>query len=219
MVFGETEGCGDVVCHFLTVTSEHDGAGNTEGLQGGDGLSTVGLDLVIDDDMTRIFPINGYMDDGTHMMAVVPLGTDGIHHLRVSYADNLIPYPCTDAVTSDLLDIRNRTAVRRLIREGITQGGTDGMGGKVLNVSGEMQELMLIARIRVYRFDGELTMGEGAGFVEDNGIDLRKDIHVVRTLDEDTLAGSTTDATEEGKGHADNEGTGTTHHQEHQSPV
>ncbi len=68
---------------------------------------------------------------------------------------------------------------------------------------------------RVYRFDGKLTVSESAGLIEDHGIDLREDIHIVRTLNKDTLAGGAADATEEGEGYADDEGTGATHHQEH----
>ena len=235
MVFRETEGGGDMVCHLFAVTCKHDGLGDTQGLQGGDGLSTVGLNLVIDDDMTRIFPINGYMDDGTHMMAVVPLGTDAVHHLRITHADNLIPYLRTDTVTGNLLDIRDRTTVRRLIRKGITQGCTDGMGGEVLDMRCKVKEFFFFRSILIPHssfliprtitgrimnsLNSKLSMCQRAGLIEYHGIDLRQDIHVVRTLDEDTLLRGTTDATKEREGHTDDKGTGATYHQEHQSPV
>ena len=172
MVFRETEGLGDVCSHLLTIASEHNGTGDAKGFQGVDGLSTVGLDLVVDDDMTRILPINGHMDNCTYMMAVMPLRADGFHHLRIAHADDLIPYPRTDTVTSYLLDIRHLTTIGSLIWEGIAQGCADRMGGEVLNVSCKVQELTLVAGVRVYRFDGKLTMGEGASLVENHSIDL-----------------------------------------------
>ena len=72
------------------------------------------------------------------MMAVMPLGTNAVHHLRIAHADYLIPYARTDAVTSNLLDLGNLTAIRRLIREGIAQGGANGMGREVLDMSSHM---------------------------------------------------------------------------------
>ena len=72
------------------------------------------------------------------MMAVVPFGTHCVHHLRIAHADNLIPYPCTDTMTCNFLDIANLTTICGLIREGIAQGSANGMRGEVLNMSSEM---------------------------------------------------------------------------------
>ena len=69
------------------------------------------------------------MDDGAHMVAVVPFHTYGVHHLRITHADDGIAYLRTDAMTCDLLDIAHLTAIGGLIREGVAQGGSDGMGG------------------------------------------------------------------------------------------
>ena len=99
-----------------------------------DGIGTVGLDLVVDHDMTGILTIDGYVDDSSHMVAVVPLGTNGIHHLRVSYAYYFLTHFGTDTVTGNLLHIRDLTTVCRLVREGVAQGGTDGVGGEVLHM-------------------------------------------------------------------------------------
>ena len=62
MVFRELKGLRHVVGHFLPVASEHDGLLHTKRLELGDSLSTVGLDLIVDDDMTRILPIDGYVN-------------------------------------------------------------------------------------------------------------------------------------------------------------
>ena len=71
----------------------------------------------------------------------------------------------------------------------------------------------------MHRLDGELPMGERARLIEDHSIHLRQDVHEVGTLHEDTLAGSASDATEEGQGHTDDEGTGTGDHEEHQGTI
>ena len=129
---------GDMISHFLTITSKHDGTSDAKLLELRDGFCAVRLDLVVDDDMARIFTINGYMNDSTHMMAVVPFCTYGIHHLRITHTDNLIPYPGTDAMTSDLLNITDDTAIGSLIREGITQGCPNRMGREMLDMGSKM---------------------------------------------------------------------------------
>ena len=44
-------------------------------------------------------------------------------------------------MTGDFLDIRDRTAVGSLVGEGVTQCRADGMGGEVLDVSSEVEEI------------------------------------------------------------------------------
>ena len=137
---------GDMISHFLTITSKHDGTSDAKLLELGNGLSTVGLDLVVDDDMACIFTIDGYMNDsaGIGMMsmsalrAVVPFCTYVIHHLRVANADHLIPYPGADAMTCFLLNITDYAAIGSLIREGVTQGCANGMGREVFDMGSKM---------------------------------------------------------------------------------
>ena len=78
---------------------------------------------------------------------------------------------------------------------------------------------MLITSIRVDGLNGELTISKRAGLVEDHGINLSKDIHIVGTLDEDSLARGATNTTKEREGHADDKGTGARDHEEHQGPI
>ena len=138
MVFREMEFVGDMISHFLTIASKHDGTSDAQFLELGDGLSAVRLNLVVDNDMTCIFTINGYMDDGTNMMAVVPFCAYGIHHLCIAHTDHLIPYPCTDTMTCDLLDLTDDAAIGSLIREGITQGCANGMGREVFDMGSKV---------------------------------------------------------------------------------
>ena len=66
---------------------------------------------------------------------------------------------------------------------------------------------------------GKLSVGECAGLVEHHGIHLCQYVHKVGTFDKDASARSTADASEEGQGHADYEGTRTRYHQEHQGTI
>ena len=121
-----------MIGHFLTIASEHNGTSYSQLLQTSNSLGSVILDLIVDNDMACIFAIDSHMDNGTHMMAIMPLRTNSIHHLRIAHTDNALLTRVshadlgTDAMTCDLLDIRDLTAIRRLIWEGITQGSANG---------------------------------------------------------------------------------------------
>ena len=107
-------------------------------MQAQNGLSTIGLDFIVDNDMTRIHAIDSYMDDGTHVMTVVPTSANTVHHLRITYTYHLIANTGTDAFACHLLDIADLTTVGSLVRKGIAQSCTDGMRRKVFDVSSEM---------------------------------------------------------------------------------
>ena len=208
-----------MVGNFLAIASEHDGLRNAKCLQLNNGLRTVGLDLVVDNNMACILTINRHMDDSTDVMTVVPLRPNGIHHLRVAHADDFVPYPRTDTMTRNLLDIADMTTIRRLIRKGITQGSANGMGREMLDMSSEMEQLVFVVGVRVYSLNSELSMREGARLVEDHGIDLGKNIHIVGTLDEDSFARSTTYASKECERDADDKSARTRNHEEHQGTI
>ena len=105
MIFVEGKLLSHVTPYFFTVTCQHNCFLDTQLLELGDGIDTVVLDLVVDDDVSCIFPVDGYMYDGTHMMAVMPLGSDGIHHLRITYTDDVVAHLGTDTMTCNLLHI------------------------------------------------------------------------------------------------------------------
>ena len=208
-----------MVGHLLAVASKHDGLLHPQRLKSGNGLSTVRLDLVVDDNMAGILTVDGDVDDGANVMAVMPLGANSVHHLCITDADDLIPYPCTDAVTCNLLNISNLTAIGSLIRKGIAQSRTNGVSGEVLNMSCEMEQLMFITSVRMNSLNSKLTMCQRTRLIEDNGIHLRKHIHIIGTLDKDSFARGTAYAPKEGKGHADDESTGTRNDEEHQGTI
>ena len=78
------------------------------------------------------------MNDGAKMVAVVPMGAYGIHHLRIAHTDDIGAYLRTDTVTCYLLDIAHLTAIGSFIWEGIAQGSAYGVGGEMLYMSGEV---------------------------------------------------------------------------------
>ena len=147
--------------------------------------------------MTRIRAIDSHMDDSTYVVAVVPTGTDAVHHLRISHTYHFVANAGTDALASHLLDIGDLTAVGSLVGEGVAQGRTDGMGREVFDMSGQVEQLVFVAGVGMDGLDGKLAMREGARLVEHDGIDLCQDIDIVGTLDQNTLTRGTANAAKE----------------------
>ena len=88
-------------------------------------------------------------------MAVVPMGTNGIHELCVANSYDLIRYMSDNAFACHLFDIADLTTVGSLIGESIAQRSTNGMGREVFDMGSEMQEVMFVAGIRVNSSDGK----------------------------------------------------------------
>ena len=93
------------------------------------------------------------------------------------------------------------------------------MGGEMFDMGSEVKQLMFVAGVRMNSLNGKLAMRKRACLIEDHSIDLSQDIHIVGTLDEDTLTRSTTNTTKERKRHANNKSTGTRDNKEHQGPI
>ena len=125
----------------------------------------------------------------------------------------------TVPVSCYFLDIGDAAAVGGLVGEGVAQRGSYGMGGEMLYVGGEMEQLVLVNMVGMDGRDGKLSVGERARLVEDHGAELGEHIHVIGPLDEDALTRGSSDAAEEGERHADDEGARTTDHEEHQGAV
>ena len=176
--------------HLLAVASQHHGLFHTQLLQLQDGIGTVGLHLIVNDDMTSIGAIDGYMDDGTMitMFAVVPLSTHQIHHLRITHNDHLLTHLGADALTRDLLHIAHNTSVGSFFWEGIAQGGTNRMRGGMLHMGRQMQQLVFAADVRMHSLNGKATLSQCACLVKYHGVDLRQNIQVVGTFHQDTLS-------------------------------
>ena len=152
-------------------------------------------------------------------MAVVPLRSNAFHHLRVAYTYHLIPNLSTDTMTCDLLHIAHDTTIRSLIRESIPQCGSYRMSGEMLYMGSKMKKLMLITSIRMYGRHSELSVCQRTSLVKYHHRHLRQHVHIVGSLDEDSLARGSSDTAKERQRHTDDQGTGTTDHEEHQRPI
>ena len=160
------------------------------------------------------------MDDGAHVVAaVVPAGTHGVHHLRVAHTHHTAFHPGADALARHLFHVGYATAVGGLVGEGVSQGSTYRVVGVVLHMGCQMQQLLLVAQVGVYRHDGETAVGQRAGLVEHHGIYLAEQVDIVGTFYQDAFARRAADAPEERERHADHQRTRTADHQEHEGTV
>ena len=78
---------------------------------------------------------------------------------------------------------------------------------------------MLVNDVRMNHLHGKLSVRKRSRLIEHHRSHLRQCIHIVRTLDENTLARRSANSTEEGKWYADNQGARTRHHEEHQGAI
>ena len=146
---------------------------------------------VVDHNMSRILAINGDVDDGSHLVAVVPLGTDVFHHLLVAHANHLAVHFGTDTLSCNFLYIGHLAAIRCFLREGSPQGCADRVGSEMFSMSRQMQQDLLLVRIfanmHIICFmgwkvwagtismdscHGKLSVGQSSGLVEHNGSHL-----------------------------------------------
>ena len=129
---------GNIFSHFSAVTRQHYRFLYSQFFQLSDGMGASSLKGVVEHNMSRILAINGDVDDGSHLVAVVPLGTDAFHHLLVAHANHLAVHFGTDTLSCNFLYIGHLTAIRCFLREGSTQGCADRMSGEMLGMSRQM---------------------------------------------------------------------------------
>ena len=138
---------GNIFSHFSAVTRQHYRFLYSKFFQLSDGMGASSLKGVVDHNMSRILAINGDVDDGSHLVAVVPLGTDAFHHLLVAHANHLSVHFGTDTLSCNLLYIGHLAAIRCFLREGSPQGCSDRMSGEMLGMSCQMKQDFLLVRI------------------------------------------------------------------------
>ena len=107
-------------------------------MQALDGLSTIRLNLIIDDNVSRINAIDGHMDYCAHVVTVVPTGANTIHHLCITHTYRLVANAGTDAFAGNLFNIADLTTVGSLIGEGIAKSSTYGVCSEMLDMSSQM---------------------------------------------------------------------------------
>ena len=89
----------------------------------------------------------------------------------------------------------------------------------MLHMGGKVQQMSLIAFLRMHRCDCKLAVGQGACLVEDHRADLGQDIHIIGPFDKDTLTRGAANAAKERERHADDQSAGTRDHQKHQGTI
>ena len=151
--------------------------------------------------------------------AVVAFGSYSVHHLGIADANDFPFHIRLDTLSGNLLDIGKTATVCRLVRESVTECGTDGVGGEMLHMGGEVQQLVLITGVRMYSLHGKLSVGQCSRLVEDDSLCLGEQIHIVGSLDQDTVSGSPADTSEEGERNTDDQRTGARDNEEHQGTV
>ena len=153
-----------------------------------DGLLGIGFHAVVDDDVTGIDAVDGDVDDGAHQFAGVFPDAEGLHHLVVAHAYLATIDLGLDAMSGNFLDLFQTASVVVGFRIGIAQSLSDGVGGVVLNVGSQVQQMFFVVFVGMHSRDSENSFGEGAGLVEYDRIDLCQLVDVVGTFDEDTIA-------------------------------
>ena len=219
MILVDGQFAGHISSHFLPVARQHHHTFYTLPFQTGYRPFAVVLDAVVNDDMTCILAVHRHMDDRTHVLAVGPAGTHGIHHACVAHAHHVIAHTRLDTLAGNLLHLTHTAAVGGLLGEGLAQGSADGVGAEMLDVCRQMQQLPLVEGVRMHCRHRKLSVSQRARLVEHHRAELRQDVHIVRALDEYTFARGPADTPEEGQRHTDDQCAGARHHQEHQCPV
>ena len=137
--------------------------------------------------MPSILAIDSNMNNRTDMMAITPLGSNSVHHLRITDADDAPFHIRLDTMTGHLLDIRYLATICSLIRECIAQGSTYRMRREMFDMGRKMKQLLLVNMVRMDGSHRKLSMRQRASLVEDNGMNLRQNIHIVSAFDEDAI--------------------------------
>ena len=219
MVFVDAQLLGHLGGYLLTVAGEHHHALHAQLLQLGNGCRAGLFHAVVNHNVTGIFAIHRHVNNGTCQVTIVPPGTHTLHHFGVAHAHPTASHQSLHPVAGHLLHLGDFAAVGGLVGEGVSKSRPHGMGGEVLHMGGEVQQLPLVEHFGMYRLHGKLPVGEGASFVEHHRAHLRQHIHIVGSLDEDAVARSAADAAKEGERHADHQRAGARNHQEEQCPI
>ena len=115
----QTKRLSHMLGHLTTVACQHHRLRHAQLFQLADSLTAVVFDFIVDDDVTSILTVNSHMDNRAYVAAVAPLGTHGLHHLRIAHCHQFVAHTGTDAVTGNLLYLAYLAAVRRLVGEGV----------------------------------------------------------------------------------------------------
>ena len=160
------------------------------------GLLGVGLYHVGDHDVTGVFSVDGHVDDRADAVAVDEVNAQLLHELMVAGGDRYAVDLRENAPAADLFDIRDAAAVNFFAIR-LLQALADGMGRGALGKRRVLEKLFLLHRAMVDGADLKHALGQRAGLIEDDGLDPRECLQIIRALDENAFLARPADAREE----------------------
>ena len=199
----ETELLGHGCRHFLAVAREHNGMFDAGGVQVADRLLGIGLNGVGNHDVAGVRAVDQHVQNRADDLAIGSVDTGRGKHLGVADDDVLAVDGCRYAMTRVVGGVAHALGVD-LALVGGTYGLSDGVVGERLGKGRDLEERLLgIAGLGVHRDDREGAVGERAGLVEDDGVNVGKRLEVVGALDEHAQLGRAADAAKEAERHTD----------------
>ena len=159
-------------------------------------FGAVGLYLVGNHDMPHILASVGNMDYRAGVMAITPIGADLIHEFGISdihdpsvdlgfYAESGFLAYASDPLGIDVLSVSLHYGLR------------DRVSRMALGSRRDIEKLVLGEALRMYRGNGEVTLGESSRLIEYDGIGGGKRFEISRALHKDSLSRRASDRREE----------------------
>ena len=158
------------------------------------------------------------MHDGSLLLTRLPLDVHLRHQLIIAGVYGMAIHGGLDAVACHFLHLADPAGIKCLVPCRL-QGLGNGMIGINLRQGGHFQQSILADFFRMNGRDSEDALGQRAGFVKHDRIQLRQQLHIVGTLHQYALLGCTADAAEEGQRHGNHQSAGAGDDQESQGTM
>ena len=136
------------------------------------------LDDVGNDDVPRVLPINGHVDDRAGAVAVAVWNAQLFHQLAVACGDRVPVDRGGDAVAAELFDVRHAAAVN-FLAIGLLQTLADGVRGGAFGQRCVFQQLLLRQRAVVDSRDLKHAARQRPGLVEHDDLRCGQGLQIV----------------------------------------
>ena len=211
----------DGLGRLLPVAGQHDRLRDAHRLHAADSIGRALLYRIGDHDASQKLTVPGGINDGSGILREPHQNVVLQHERRVAEKHLLPVHQDADAVTRRLMGLAD-AAVVQILAIRCVDGPGDRMGGVTFPVGRQLQKLLLreaAALGRVHRRDRKLSLGQGPGLVEDDGVHLGDGFEIVAALHQDADLRSGADAAEEAQRDRDHQGAGAGNDQENACPV
>ena len=203
--------------HRSRIAGEHHGffdAACLQRLQGGLG---VGLQLIADQHIARIAPVDGNVYHRAGGGGGIAGNAQLIHQAGVACGNAPPVHKGGKAVAAHLVHLAH-TALVNGLAVSLAQALADGVARVAFGQRGGFQQLGLGAAHRVQAAHLKHALREGAGFVEHDGFGFGKGFQIVAALYQNAHAAGPANAAEKGKRNADHQRTRAADDQESERP-